>query len=134
MDLNKLEKHSYTNRFGTEYELVFTKCRYYDNGNLAVLAYCFDEDDEFWEPYATVTVNIEPLDNEYEAAIDTNNLGNTMYEWLINQSLAFDAGYEIPSGFCLFPVVEFDHDWIDGLPDESEKQTCPITIQYRSCS
>lgn len=108
--------YDYTDRFGETHKVCFSRASYYDNRNLAVLAYC-DEEGGLW-PYADITVNIEPLDDPCLAAIDTNNLGDGIVEWLEDNGIASFAGRTIPSGFCLFPVVKFDEDWLDSLPYE----------------
>lgn len=115
--MEAMQEYAYTDRWGNEYVLTFTKAKYYDNSNLAIIAY--NQGDFGWEPYANITVNIDVLDNPYEAAIDTNNLGDDMLAWLEDNHLAAYTGRDLPSGFCVFPIVEFDHRWIDSLQDES---------------
>lgn len=115
--MDEMREYAYADRWGNEYVLAFSRAKYFENGNLAVLAY--NKGDYGWEPYATVTVNIEPLGNPYAAAIDTNNLGEDIVGWLSENGIAQPTGDVLPSGFCAFPVVEFDHEWIDSLIDES---------------
>lgn len=115
--MSELQEYTYTDRWGNEYVLMFTRAKYFDNGNLAVLAY--NQGDFGWEPYATITVNIDTLPSPYAAAIDTNNLGDSMLNWLIDNGLATHTGMILQSGYCIYPVVEFDHAWVDSLEDES---------------
>lgn len=110
--------YEYTNQWGTTYRLRFGKGEYSNNGSLAVVAECFDEDMGYWAPYATVTVNLddpEPmLRGENFAFVDENNLAG-MTDWLEEQGIAYrtEDGYEGQSGFCSYPLVEFEADFLE---------------------
>ena len=104
---------TYTDDFGITWELGIKLSKYYNNDNLyiglVVLGKSsYDEDDDFMEgePYADLSVNIEPLPEdcitvniEYSKAgldiIEENNLGTF-------------TGYYINSGYMQFPMYMMD--------------------------
>ena len=78
--------------------------KYANNDNLAIMLIC--ETEGFPEPYATITVNIDDLD-ENQSCVDTNNC-----PWAIDlieeYKLGEPTGKIIQSGFCTYPVYQFD--------------------------
>lgn len=115
-----MEFYEYESRWGTTDQIGFVRASYYD-GNRAILAYIKHLDDGGWvEPYADVTVNIEFLADPYRAAIDTNNLGEEMVTFLVENGFAQETGRILHSGFCNYPVLEFDREWLDGLDDAND--------------
>lgn len=93
---------------------------YEANGNLAIiLCYYYKEDNggEFKEKIP-ITTNICPLPKNM-AALDRNNLENYEY-WeqikilIASNELGVMKG-EIPSGYCEYPVFEFDMERLKSL-------------------
>lgn len=74
--------------------------KYYD-GNLAVLLYTEDG-----ELFSDLTVNIAPLPKGF-AAVDTNNNGQEILKFIEKYKLGKVTDY-LQSGYCTYPVVEFD--------------------------
>ena len=100
----------YTDQYGETYDLVF-KCGTYYNRRPAVVAWCDGG------PYATVTVNIDaPLSecDGYHTYVDTNNVAH-LVDWMCEQGLMTKTGLMGESGWCVYPEVELNHEWFDGL-------------------
>lgn len=73
---------------------------YTNNGNLALQML------EDGAPYASMTTNISDL-SPWQAAIDTNNLGEEIIDLLEEYDLATFVGYT-HSGFCYYLIYDFD--------------------------
>ena len=105
--------YSYTSRFGETYT-VDIHAKRYRNDSLAVTMDYENTDEGCWFPYTTVTVNIEPESNMFvgttKAFVDTNNLGDGIVGWLEENGIAKPTGETAQSGFCTYPVVEFDRE------------------------
>lgn len=110
--------YEYIDRYGGAYQVSFTRSIYADNGNLAILMYTMDPEYGFLEPFATMTVNIDLLPEGY-ATIDTNNLGDGIVDWLTIQGIAEPTGDYLPSGFCVYPIVKFNEEWLASVEDEN---------------
>lgn len=76
---------------------------YRNNGNLYIGLV-----DEEGFPYADLTVNIEAL-RDNMAAVDTNNCP-WAEKFIEDNGLGVKTGYNLGSGFCRYPVYEFDLD------------------------
>lgn len=85
----------------------------YVRGNLALVLR--DQDD--FSPYATLTVNLgtgEGLE-PYQAYVDTNNLGGDIVSWIEENEIGTPTGRGKKSGFCVYPLVEFNKTLVDSL-------------------
>ncbi len=82
--------------------------KYADNGRLAIQMWC--EDDGFLEPWSSLTVNIpdRELTDENCAFIDTNNNGEEICHWLIENKLAEHTNRRVTSGFWSYPEFRFN--------------------------
>ena len=101
----------YTDQYGETYDLTFAKSKYLDNGRPYVEAWCEEG------PYADVTVNIfAPLTeyDGYHVHADTNNVPH-LVDWMCEQGLMTKTGLMGESGWCVYPEVELNHEWFDGL-------------------
>ena len=74
--------------WGAKYNIMFTTEQYV-SGNTRIAMHYYDEDCGF---------------------IDTNNLGNNIIQWLIDNNLAMQTGRFGKSGFCVYPEVKFNMD------------------------
>lgn len=95
------------NAYGKTYKVRMEKSSYQSNGTLAV-ALIMDTE----EPFGMITVNIAPSDifaDEKAAFIDTNNCPWAK-EFLIENKIAFECGVSAGSGYCTYPLFEFDID------------------------
>lgn len=108
----------YTDSYGDVEKLypTFSMYRDFDTLYLGFYFYNEDEDPEFsgMEPYCTATVNLRPLPFLH-SAIDTNNNGIKMLDFLEKNGFGHRTGQGIPSGYCVFPVFEFNADKIKEL-------------------
>ena len=110
-------------RFKTEKcdaKVRFLRTKYTSNGSTAIVMFVespeySSEYETVYEPYANLTVNLLDPFNEYLQFIDVNNLGEMTLDWLARKGIATYTDYDQPSGFCIYPLVEFDHKFIDGL-------------------
>ena len=103
--------------WGTHYELKFIRGTYQNNGNTAVQIMCKTDGEDFYEPFAMLTVNLKSMKSPYKACIDTNNLGMNvdLLAHLESEGVYRETDSYIISGYCTYPVVEFDHEWLDSL-------------------
>ena len=105
----------FMSQWGEEYNIIFVKDNYANNNRIYVGCMCEDEEYGGYEPYCSVTVNIDfPLPEGNFAFLDTNNGDRNLFK------LMFDKGYmeEIEglmgfSGFCAYPVVKFSDEFIE---------------------
>lgn len=117
MDIKSIPFHG---PFG-EHELTVTVCSYAQNGRLAVNLLC--KEGEFWEPYASLTVNLpkEPLQaNEAFIKDFDENMGLLDFV-LKNQlgTLCLERGH---SGLCAYPKIAFDMEKLREFdPEGTEK-------------
>ena len=96
--------------WGAKYNIMFTTEQYV-SGNTRIAMHYYDEDCEQYLPFASLTVNLvgEHCDEDC-GFIDTNNLGNNIIQWLIDNNLAMQTGRFGKSGFCVYPEVKFNMD------------------------
>lgn len=90
--------------WGEEYEIRLFSTKYVDNNSLAITA---EEPDGM--PFTTFTVNLEesrglPANQAY---LDTNN-NPWAEQFLTENKLGKPVGCFAVSGFCLYPLWEFD--------------------------
>ena len=92
--------------YGEKLELSFKITTYADNANLAILVMS-KNDNNIIEPYGTMTVNIVKLLKDNVACVDVNNFPEAIN--IIEQyNLGTFTGLRIPSGYCEYPVYEFN--------------------------
>ena len=92
----------------------------YADGSLAVQMLC--EGDGYWEPYATLTVNLCDARNQNAsyAYVDTNNLP-TAADFLVENGLATFTGLTRPSGFCTYPLYAFTAEFFETCANDVEE-------------
>lgn len=98
------------NAWGREYNLCIEVCRYEQNGNLALQLYSQDED--YWEPFDIMTVNLGEKCADGFSYVDINNC-----PWAPALIEKYNLGeptdcYEA-SGFCVYPEYRFDMQEIE---------------------
>ena len=106
--------YSWTSRHGIEYQITLELSHYTMNDSYAVEMYCFDPDLGCWGiPYANLTVNIENFDDPNMVCIDTNNLGDKIVQWAIDNGIIENniIGYT-QSGFCQYPIVRLTDEFL----------------------
>lgn len=110
--MDKVKKeYEYEAMYGGTYQLTPRINMYANNDNLYVGFDYFDNEYECWDPYCDATVNIIPL-AYLEAAIDTNNNGMRMLDFLESAGFGKRTPFTVSSGFCTFPIFKFNEDRI----------------------
>ncbi|MBR4942090.1 MAG: DUF4313 domain-containing protein [Clostridia bacterium] len=104
---------TYTSFFGS-YEVKPTVNTYRDWDNLYMGLECFDKEFESWERFGDITVNICPLPY-LESAIDTNNNGSEILNFLEDNGFAVPTGKSVRSGFCVFPIYRFNEAMLEKI-------------------
>jgi hypothetical protein len=94
------------NAWGADHPIAFRLDHYADNRNLYVGMITWE--DGWEEPWSDLTVNLDVKCAEDCAFIDTNNNGEKILLWLIQNNLGDLTGRMQPSGFCLFPEFKFN--------------------------
>ena len=112
------------------------------SGQLSVGLLC--EEDGFKMPYATITKDMGVETNPAACFIDTNNVPEAE-SFLVKYDLAYPTGHRAESGFCLYPLYQFDIDKLSELSgtdvkaflklSEEEVSSCrELTEKYRNSS
>ena len=117
MDIKSAPFHS---PFG-DYELTVAVSSYAQNGRLAVSLLC--KEDDFWEPYASLTVNLptEPLQaNEAFIKDFDENVG--LLDFVLKNQLGTLCPDRGRSGFCTYPKIVFNMEKLREFdPEGTEK-------------
>lgn len=92
-------------------DFVFHIETYTTNGNTYVGIDC--KEDDFWEPYANLTVNLDMILNSNQAFIDANNLDGEFIKYLEEQGFISNTGLKRQSGFVLYPLYTLNLDKIE---------------------
>lgn len=96
--------------YDEEYDIKFQLTNYASNNSLAILMMCFDKEYKYWEPYGYLTVNLEEFSDglpEDCAYVDTNNLEG-IGDWIVENKLGEPTGMVGYSGYCSYPMFQFD--------------------------
>ena len=105
--------------WGKTYELSFRKGHYQNNSRLAIQVMCKEEGEDWYEPFCTLTVNLEDSiqiqDNR--AYIDTNNCPKDLIQSLEEQGVMTKTRIAQQSGYCVYPLYEFNQEWLNKLSD-----------------
>lgn len=96
---------SKTYRFNNN-DLRFEKAEYGEPRNLAIIALCNEG------PYAWFTVNLFHECPQDCSFIDTNNIPDAL-DFLIENNIATPTGKTQQRGFCTYPEVKFNRDFLD---------------------
>lgn len=97
--------------YGEKHQIALRKGSYCANKTLAVEMVLVDSNGEITEPWGMLTVNIDSsnvLANETRAFVDTNNNGEEIIGWLEKNNIATPKGLYGQSGWCSYPLVEFN--------------------------
>lgn len=105
-----MEKIYNLNKYDENYKIVLRKDTYMNNGTLAVLmVVIYDNGEE--EIWSDLTVNIFDSDimaTDKMAFIDTNNNGDDIIQWLVDNGIGHPTGHNGRSGYCVYPLFKFD--------------------------
>ena len=108
------------NSWGTEYKIKLGLDNYSSNDNLAIVMYCWDEELKFWDNFATLTVNLEPVDEDC-GYLDVNNLKEAE-DWVRENKLGEPTGRVRQSGYVTYPLYKFDLQRIKSIIAEQENE------------
>lgn len=101
-------------KFGEcESESVKVKFFFYQDGNFGLQLYIEGE------PYATITVNIEPMPYR-EFCVDINNFPEVM-GFLYDNNIAEPTGACVRSGFVIYPVWKLNKKYFDDVKEALER-------------
>lgn len=92
--------------WGKVHPMTFETANYADNGNLYVGLRTNIEG--YPEPWSDLTVNLGVPCKENCGFIDTNNNGNGIIDWLVENELGELTGRIKASGFCMYPEFRFN--------------------------
>lgn len=105
--------------YGEKYHIVLGKGNYVSNGTFAVLMYVSTPKGKIKEDFGDLTKNIGNSDiyaNKTNTQfVDTNNLGESIIRWLVDNNIAKEKHVYGSSGFCTYPLVEFTQEAINGM-------------------
>lgn len=117
MKENEKKTYEYESPYGSTYTVEPTLAMYVDNDNIYVGLDFYDEEYGCWESFCDVTVNINKQPYLC-AAIDTNNNGNAIVDFLENNGLAEYTGMVTFSGYCVYPVFCFNEEKLKEINPE----------------
>ena len=106
------KKYKFT-AYGEKFTIILAIGNYASNGTLAVEMICVDSKG-VEEPFASLTVNIADSDkyanNKDLAFVDTNNLGMSIMQWLIDNDIAEETDIVGFSGYCMYSLMKFKNE------------------------
>lgn len=118
------------------YTIKLQLSTYYD-GQLALSALCWDEELNFWDRFATFTVNLIEVDDipapEGCAYLDTNNLPE-VEDWITENGLAEFAGLRKQSGYCTYPLYRLNIEKIKQVIAKQENSVGKMSTSYEDAS
>ena len=108
-----------------EYKIKLQLTRYRNDNSLTITAMRYEEEYQYWEPYATLTVNLNYDDcdpaPEDCAYLNTNN--NPGVEEFVNENkLGEFTGIRKQSGYCTYPLYRFDMAKIRSIITKQDKE------------
>ena len=93
-------------KYGTNHPMTFELNNYCENNNLYVGLVTHEEG---WpEPWSSLTVNLSVKCADDCAFIDTNNNGEEIIDWLVENKLGKPTGRIKVSGWCVYPEFKFN--------------------------
>lgn len=97
--------------FGKEYRVKLVLNKYKAFGSLYIGLVYWDEEDELWEPFDELTVGLDFLMPGY-AFVNTNHIPDAE-EFIQKYHLGKPTGTIKKSGFCQYPLYEFDMEVVN---------------------
>jgi len=95
--------------WGKTYRVSLTGKRYIQGNNLAISMH----DTETYEPFAKLTVNLREGLKENQGYVDTNNCPWAI-DFIKKYELGKPTGDVFRSGYCVYPLYEFDMEKLNG--------------------
>ena len=94
------------NKYGKNHPMTFELNHYCENDNLYVGLITNEEG--YPEPWQNLTVNLSVKCAPDCGFIDTNNNGEEIIDWLIENNLGKPTGKIRASGWCVYPEFKFN--------------------------
>ena len=94
------------NKYGSSHPMTFHLNHYCENENLYVGLITNEEG--YPEPWSDLTVNLSVKCKDNCAFIDTNNNGEEIIDWLMENNLGKPTGRIKASGWCIYPEFCFN--------------------------
>lgn len=108
--------------WGAKHKARFWKSEYANNGNTYIGIVTWDEEDECWEAWGDLTVNLPyTCLEENQAFLDTNNCTPEIIEILIDKGYIKNTGVTKQSGWCVYPLVELTEEFLNGMFEDEEE-------------
>ena len=103
--------------WGRETVGVFEKHYYANNGSFAIQVLSLCEDDSFFEPYCSLTVNHglpHPLPANC-AFVDVNNCPEDLIRKLEEIGAMTETDTHVRSGYVVYPLYKFNEEWLNTM-------------------
>lgn len=108
--------------FGQNWDIRFSRTTYTHDGSLAVLLE--DRQDEKWEPFGVLTVNLcHPLQGLGQAFVDSNNMPQEMIAFLKKAGLIKSTGIKARSGWCEYELYDMTA-LVKAIDNGEETEAC----------
>ena len=105
--------------YGKKFNIGLAKGKYVNNGKLAVLMYETTPKGKIKDIFGDLTVNLgedSVMANETNSQfIDTNNLGNEITQWLVENNIAKPTFFTGFSGYCAYPLFKFNDEALNQM-------------------
>ncbi len=98
---------------------------YRDDDNLYMGMDYFDEEEQMMDHFASITVNIDRLPY-LQSTIDTNNNGQKILDFLQRNGFGTCTGRTMHSGFCLYPVFQFEEEALHRMDPDFFRQYAQV--------
>lgn len=106
--------------YDKERVMVFVKEKYSNNDNLAIVVMSKDEEEDYYEQWCMLTVNLNTKLPNNQAYLDTNNCSREIIDFFYRNNFVTKIGVGF-SGFCTYPLVEFSEEFMSkGLTNSKE--------------
>lgn len=115
----------YETSYGETERVCITIGAYAHDENIYLGMDFLDRDLGAMDFYGDITVNITKL-QPFMACIDTNNNGDKIVEFLVNNDIAVPTGRSLPSGFCMYPVFRLNKEKLAQADPGGFRQYCQI--------
>jgi hypothetical protein len=110
-----MDKIMFKTIFGKSIPVTFRKSTYLDYNNLYIGLVSWE--DGYPEPWGDLTVNLGiPLEPNC-SFIDTNNCGDGVIDWLIENNIGIPTGRAARSGFCIYPEIQFNKEFLENIEE-----------------
>lgn len=117
MSENTFMTYEYESAYGGTETLSPYLNIYANNGNICLGFRGLSKEDGFWGPFCIATVNTVSL-AYLEGAIDVNDNGNRILDFLEANGFGQRTPYAVASGFCIYPIFQFNEDKLRQIDPE----------------